>query len=174
MHACVRFAPLAAFLAVTAAGARAEEGAPPAGRLPRDVVPLAYRLELRIDPAAAGYGGEVRIRVQIAAPTATIWLHARELEIERASVTKAGAEAVALTARAAHESGVLELGAAAELPAGEAELALSFRARFGRQLDGTYHVSVAGRPYVMTQMEPLAARKSFPCFDERPSRHRGM
>jgi alanyl aminopeptidase len=149
-----------------AAGAALAGEAVPTGQLPRDVVPQHYALRLDIDPQQAGFAGEVRIRVRVAAPTRTIWLHARDLEIESASATPAGAPSVSLDAALVHESGVLRLSAPEELPAGEAELVLAFRAPFGAQLDGTYQVSVAGQSYVMTQMEPLAARKSFPCFDE--------
>jgi len=155
---------LAAALSV-APGALAE-AAPPTGRLPRDVVPLHYALRLELDPAAADYAGEVRIRVRVTKPTRTLWLHAKDLAIARATATPAGGAALPLAATPEHESGVLRLEAAQALPAGEAELALAFRAPFGAQLDGTYKVEVAGRPYLMTQMEPLAARKSFPCFDE--------
>jgi alanyl aminopeptidase len=140
--------------------------APPAGKLPRDVAPLHYALRLEIDPAAARYAGEVRIRVRVAKPTRTLWLHGRDLEIASASATPADAAPVALEVEPAHESGVLRLSAPEPLPAGVAELALAFRAPFGARLDGTYRVEVAGRSYVMTQLEPLAARASFPCFDE--------
>jgi len=153
-------------LASTLAPGPASAEAPPTGRLPRDVVPLHHALRLEIDPEAAGFAGEVRIRVRLEAPARTLWLHARELEITSASVTPEGAPAVALAAAIVHESGVLRLAAPAELPSGAAELVLAFRAPYGTQLDGTYQVRASGRSYVMTQMEPLAARKSFPCFDE--------
>jgi len=138
----------------------------PVGRLPRDVVPLHYTLALRIDPAQEGFSGEVRIRVQVARPTGTIWLHGRNLEIESAFATPTGAGPIPLAAAIVHESGVLKLSAETKIPAGEALLVLAFRAPFDLQLDGTYKVTVDGRAYVMTQMEPIAARKSFPCFDE--------
>ena len=161
--AVLRAVIVAALLSASSALA---DAAPPTGRLPRDVVPVHYALRLELDPAESGYTGEVQIRVRIAAPTRTLWLHAKDLEVARASATSAGGPPLALEAAIVHESGVLRLTAPAELPAGEARLALAFRAPFGAQLDGTYKVEVAGQPYVMTQMEPLAARKSFPCFDE--------
>jgi alanyl aminopeptidase len=138
----------------------------PSGKLPRTVVPLHYALTLTVDPAQAGFSGEVRIRVRNAETAQTIFLHAKELEIARASATPEGGAEIALHAEPVHESGVLALGAGAPLPAGELELVLSFRARYSTQLDSTYKVVVADRPYVMTQFEPLSARRSFPCFDE--------
>ncbi len=154
---------LAALLG-SASGAGA--AGPPTGRLPRDVVPLHYALHLTIDPAAVGFRGEVRIRVRLAEPTPTIWLHARDLEIEAAVLSRVGRADEALAPAIVHESGVLRLDAQVPLAAGEATLRLGFAGAFGSGLDGTYRVRVGGDAYVMTQMEPLAARKSFPCFDE--------
>jgi alanyl aminopeptidase len=147
--------------------AAAAHAAPvPTEKLPRTIVPMHYALTLEIDPAQDGFTGDVRIRVQSKEPTRTIFLHGKDLEIVRASATPRGAQPVALRAEPVHESGVLALTAEPPLPAGELELALSFRAGYSAQLDSTYKVVVAERAYVMTQFEPLAARKSFPCFDE--------
>ncbi|WP_317510333.1 hypothetical protein, partial [Acinetobacter baumannii] len=35
-----------------------------------------------------------------------------------------------------------------------------------QQLDGIYKIEFEGKPYVMTQMEAISARQSFPSFDE--------
>ncbi len=138
----------------------------PTGKLPRTIVPTHYALTLEIDPEAGGFAGEVRIATRSAEPTRTIFLHGKDLEIVQASAAPAGAAPIELRALQVHESGVLELRSESLLPAGELELALSFRAGYSAQLDSSYKVVVAERAYVMTQFEPLAARKSFPCFDE--------
>jgi alanyl aminopeptidase len=153
-----------ATLALARAALAAE--AVPTGRLPRDVVPRRHALTLALDPAQTHFSGDVRIALRLAKPTQTLWLHGKNLELTQASVTPRGAKPLPAKAAIVHESGVLQVTTAQPIPAGEAELALSFRTPFDAQLDGTYKVTVAGRPYVMTQFEPLSARKSFPCFDE--------
>ena len=48
---------------------------------------------------------------------------------------------------------------------GRGVIAIDYSAPFG-ELQGAYKVSPDGRDYVMTQMEPLGARTTFPGFDE--------
>lgn len=52
----------------------------PDGRLPRDVVPTGYRLDLTVDPAESHFSGYVEIDVAIRQPVAMIWLHGNRLQ----------------------------------------------------------------------------------------------
>jgi aminopeptidase N len=164
----VRSLPLLSLIAglALAGGVGADTGPVPTGRLPRTLLPTHYTLTLELDPAREDFSGEVRIQVRLAAAAQVLFLHGKDLDVTHAEAIPTGAAAIPLRAASAHESGVLSLRAEAPLPAGELLLALSFRARFSEQLEATYKVVVDGRPYLMTQFEPLSARKSFPCFDE--------
>ena len=113
----------------------------PTGKLPRAIVPTHYALTLELDPARDGFTGEVRIRVQSTEPARTFFLHGKDLEILRASATPWAAQRPRCTREAVDESGVLALTAEQPLPAGELELALSFRAAYFGQLDSTYKVA---------------------------------
>src|SRR4051812_15667131 len=53
----------------------------PKGQLSREVTPLAYDLELEIDPERDRFSGQVRIAVELASASTVIWLHAQDLAI---------------------------------------------------------------------------------------------
>ena len=136
----------------------------PKGQLPRTVVPTLVRLELKLDPAQPRFSGKVRIEAKVAQATDTIWMHARSLTISKAEAI-AGAQRYALTAESADVSGVLKLSAREKIPAGVAAIEIAYDAPFG-ELQGAYRVKPDGNDYIVTQMEPLGARNTFPGFDE--------
>ena len=156
---------VAAAATTSAAPAPSAAAEVPTGRLPRNVLPLQVHLALRIDPAQPRFGGEVRLDVQVAAATRTIWLHGRHLNLTRATLTQAGAAPQPLAVMSADASGVLRLDAAQPIAAGPARIDLTYDAPFG-ELQGAYRVKAAAEDYVITQMEPLGARDTFPGFDE--------
>jgi alanyl aminopeptidase len=137
----------------------------PRGPLPRAVVPSLVRLELRLDPAQPRFSGKVRIEAKVAEATDTIWMHGRSLRIDKAEAIVADGMRIALTAENADVSGVLRLTAAQKIPVGNAAIELSYEAPFG-ELQGAYRVKPDGNDYIVTQMEPLGARNTFPGFDE--------
>ena len=151
---------LAAMLAMPAAASDVPEGP-----LPRDVVPSLVQLELRIDQRQERFSGTTRIEAALAKPLQTIWMHGRDLDITRAEAVLADGRRVALDAEQAHVSGVLRLKAGEPLPAGPLAIELEYNAPYGK-LEGAYRARQAELDYVLTQMEPLGARKTFPGFDE--------
>ena len=66
-------------LASTLFAAAATAEAPPTGKLPDDARPLAYTLNLKIDPRADRFSGRVVIRVKLAKAQDHLWLHASEI-----------------------------------------------------------------------------------------------
>ncbi|MCY7355531.1 MAG: ERAP1-like C-terminal domain-containing protein [Lysobacter sp.] len=137
----------------------------PTGRLPRTVVPSLVQLELKLDPKQANFSGTTRIQAKVAEPTRVVWMHGRDLKIGKAEAIVSGGKRIALTATEAHVSGVLKLTAAETIPAGDATIEIAFEAPFG-ELQGAYRVKPDGSDYIVTQMEPLGARHTFPGFDE--------
>ncbi len=137
----------------------------PDGPLPRDVVPTLVQLELRVDPRQEGFSGTTRIEATLARPLDTLWMHARDLDLSRAEAVLADGRRVPLRAEDAHASGVLKLSAPETLPAGALALEFDHAAAFGK-LEGAYRARQGDLDYVLTQMEPLGARKVFPGFDE--------
>jgi len=152
-------------LCLAALGARAGDGDVPTGPLPRTVVPSLVQLELKVDPAQPRFSGTTRIEATVAEATGTIWLHGKDLDISRAEAVLDDGRRIALEASEVDVSGVLRLSAAEPVPAGPVAIEIAYEAAFG-QLQGAYRVSPDGRDYVVTQMEPLGARRTFPGFDE--------
>jgi cytosol alanyl aminopeptidase len=133
---------------------------PPTGRLPGDVQPKSYALELKIDPKQDRFSGAVDIEIDVAHPKTVVWLHGKKLH-----VTKATIDNIAATYREVSE-GVASLELAQVLPAGHSKIHLEWDAAFGRQLRGLYRVDRNGDSYAFTQFESIAAREAFPSFDE--------
>ena len=140
---------------------------PPAGQLPTDVTPLAYRLDLKTDPDAEGFSGTVAIDVSLAAPHARIWLHSVEQEILGAkAVLDNGTEIPATFTGNQAPGGVSRLDFDSPVPAGTATLEISYTAPYNLGLAGLYKAVQSDTDYLVTQMEPIDARRMVPSFDE--------
>lgn len=137
----------------------------PTGRLPTDVKPTHYALELTIDPDQPRFSGTVSIEVMLAKARRHIWLHGKGLEVNDATITPDGGEPLAATYSEA-EAGAAKLALPSALPAGKARIELRFSGAFSDRTNSLYRVNSAGESYAFTQMEPVWARQAFPCFDE--------
>jgi puromycin-sensitive aminopeptidase len=130
-------------------------------RLPRSVRPLLYAAELSVDPAQGGFEGRETISLRLDEAADELVVHAAELEILSATV-RAGGVSIPAGVRYAPESETAILAPERRLPAGHAELSLSWRGKMSKGLRGLYRAG----PLAVTQFEAADARRVFPCFDE--------
>jgi alanyl aminopeptidase len=160
----LNYAGLGFLASLLAWGARAEPV--PTGRLPDTAIPLAYGLDLKVDPRAERFTGQVRIRVELTTSLDHLWMHASEIEVARIAVTDAAGKRHTATLAVRDPSGVAEVSFGGTLPAQQIELVIDYSAAFNAKLQGLYKVRVGEDAYAMTQMEPTSARYAFPSFDE--------
>ena len=153
--------------APTGRARRLAPSAPPDRRLPAEVRPEHYALEIAIDPRVQAFTGAVTIRVSLPRATDAVMLHGQGLSIERALVT--GPDGVRQNARwvpVDEEEGLAAIVPDAPVGPGHVTLRIEWRAPFDEQLEGLYRVHHRDAWYAFTQFEAIWARRAFPCFDE--------
>jgi len=141
----------------------------PHAQLPDNIVPQAYRIDMRMDPDVEGFSGVVEIDVNIQNPTNKIWLHAKHMTVSSAIATINGKETALNFTEMPHAdapSGIANLTSETVLPAGKATLKLAYETPYNQSLNSAYQVKRDGEGYIVTQFEPLGAREAFPSFDE--------
>ncbi|OJT12746.1 Aminopeptidase 1 [Trametes pubescens] len=152
----------------------AEPTNPQKYRLPADVIPKHYDLTVWTDLVNTKFEGVVHITVDVKKQTNKITLNVLDLEIGDVSI-RVGSSSTQQGQKAAET--LLDRTAQRvififpkSLNAGtEARLTIQFSAKLSRKMSG-YYLSTGGKDgntsYSLTQFQPTAARKAFPCWDE--------
>ena len=153
----ITFLVLAAILSA-ASGAFAQ-------RLATTVVPVHYDITVTPRLAEATFSGRVVITLRLAAPASVITLNAAEIKFGEVTVSAAGQQQRgAVTLDAAKEQASFKFPK--PLPAGDAELAITYDGILNDDLRGLYLSQANNRRYAVTQLEATDARRMFPSFDE--------
>ena len=131
-----------------------------------DVRPTASRLTFVVDPDAKGFRGTATLDLELTQPRAVLWLHGKDLEVSKVTLTPEGGAPVAATWTLAHASGVAAVRPAQPVGPGKWTLTVEYKAPWGKGMQGLYVAREAGLSYAFTQFEAIDARTAFPSFDE--------
>jgi aminopeptidase N len=145
-----------------------------AGKLPKEVVPHAYRISLvpdlvRLSEATGretvGFTGHVQIQFEALRPAETITLNAHEISLVRATIDGAAARA-----EVDRQNQTVTLTPLRPLAAGHHVLAIEYSGTILTHQEGLFYSvydTPAGRRWVLaTDLEPSGARRIFPGWDE--------
>ncbi len=138
----------------------------PDGQLPHTVAPLAYTLAFTMDPAKPSYSGHEQIKIHIKKALDTIWLHGKGIQVKKAQLALADGKKLDIRYKQMNHDGVVMLSLPHKVRAQKATLDFDFTNKYSPGLMGAYTDTVAGKHYVFTQFEAIAARRAFPSFDE--------
>ena len=152
---------------VTVAGpdGRAEERVP-VGPLPRDVVPVAYALELTVIPDEPQFHARAEIQIDVTIPLNRIWLHGNGLEVTLAGVLLDDGSRVEANYEQVHADGIVLLSLDQVIEPQRVHLVFEYSREFSGGLVGLYRTEEQGDYYAFTDLQPIEARKIFPGFDE--------
>ncbi|MBI3178349.1 MAG: M1 family metallopeptidase, partial [Deltaproteobacteria bacterium] len=133
-------------------------------RLPRQVAPKAYAVDLDATPRRDTFHGSVHITAQVLSPTATVELSARDLEVKRAMLLGKKKRAGRVEMHAERET--VEIVFDAPLSKGKIELVVEFAGKLNPSMHGLYLAKDGSDQAIVSQCEATDARAIFPCFDE--------
>ncbi len=146
------------------AGNYSDDGVP-LGRLPRNVLPVHYRLELEIVPDRTTFTGHTEIDLDIRESTDRFYIHGERLRVSQSRLQLADGRTIDAGYEEYNETGIVRI-TLPEPVSGMATLIIDYSADFNESLEALYRVKSGGEYYAFTQFEAISARLAFPGFDE--------
>ncbi len=142
----------------------------PVGALPGSPYPIAYELDLTVDPRQARFGGMVMITVNTDAPIRGMYLHGQGLDVTDVRIgnhPERWAQDSALGAWTdVLDTGVAWVDFGAMHGPGEITVTIAYNAPFDTRLSGLFKVTEQGDAFALAKSESIQARRFMPGFDQ--------
>jgi puromycin-sensitive aminopeptidase len=139
---------------------------PKAYRLPHNVLPRRYDIEVDARVGRPTFTGKVTIQVDIQESESSIELHAHELlTLNEASLTVGNDTSQGRISQDS-EREMARIDFDRPLPKGEATLVITYDGHISPTLEGLYLAKDGPEQCLSTQCEETDCRKIFPCWDE--------
>jgi cytosol alanyl aminopeptidase len=138
---------------------------PPNFRLPGNVIPERYRLELTLIPDQNTFTGVVEIDLNFLQASQEIWLNGDQLEIKESKLTRGNQTFPSKLMTTPDD--FVGFSFAHSIPPGRAKLRIAYEGKIDRKdMQGVFQIKDADQWYIFSQFEEISARRAFPCFDE--------
>ncbi len=134
-------------------------------RLPENVIPNSYSIELQPSEDMNSYTGKIEIKASITKATKDIILHSIDLEIKSATIC-VGTQCLLPIVKKNEKSETISLKNMKPIQKGEIEIHIEFKGKITDSLSGIYRSKYDSGQIITTQCEAPYARRIFPCFDE--------
>jgi len=138
------------------------------GRLPKNVLPIHYAIDLNPDLTTLAVSGSEVVDIKVLDATDRLVLNAVDIVVQSASLEGEAGQVETITSQPKAQTVTLAFPHA--LAAGPHKLRIAFTGRinsFGRGLFFVDYPTAHGRKrMIATELEPADARRVFPCWDE--------
>src|SRR6266576_653201 len=143
------------------------------GKLPKDVVPLSYDIQLKPNIEKLTFRGSETVIVDVRKPVKTMTLNVNTITIASAKLLTADGKInqdAHITIDPKEETAALAFDT--EIPSGRHQISVEFAGKINEAPQGLYYAryqeedSSAKKIMIGTDMEPSDARRMFPCWDE--------
>lgn len=135
-------------------------------QLPDGVSPTHYDVDLVIDPRQESYSGKISIDLDVTIPLDFFFLHGESMEVGMTEFRGTRGTEIVASYEQVHDNGVAKISLSEIVEPGSYRLVIDFKTAFNSRLDGLYRLDHEGEAYAFSQMQAIAARRVFPCFDE--------